>query len=643
MSEIKILELNLRNFKGIKDFTLSPEGKNVNVYGDNATGKTTIMDAFMWLLFDKDSQNKKDFEIKTLDKNNQAINGLDHEVEGTFEVNNEDLTLRKVYGEKWTKKRGDAQKTFTGHTTDYYIDDVPVKKKEYEEKIASIVDEDIFKLLTNPTHFNEQLHWEERRKILIEICGDISDSEVIKSDKALTKLPEILQGRSIEDHRKVIAAKRAKINKELEMIPVRIDEAQKALPDISDVNTIQLQKNITDLKEKLSAKQQELIRIETGGEIAEKQKQLRELEGELLKQQNDQQKKMQDATAEKRNVINQVNERIFELENTIKKHQTTIKTNEIEIQKLDQEMGKLRDTWYEVNNMNYDQDDTCPTCGQKIPQSKLQETIAEFNYRKAERLGIITADGTGLKAKKDELIFNNESLQKQIMAARDKLFDEEKAVKALEKDIADLHLAKEDPSEIVEITEKINALEKEIASLRVGNQDSITKVKDNISELSKQLESLEQTKASVAQYDQGQKRIKELEQRERALAKEFENLEGQIYLTEQFIKKKVELLEEKINSKFKLARFKLFDVQVNGAIVECCETLYHGVPYSSMNNAARINVGLDIINTLSKEYCFSAPIFIDNREAITKLVETNDQVISLIVSEQDKKLRVEVL
>ena len=116
-----------------------------------------------------------------------------------------------------------------------------------------------------------------------------------------------------------------------------------------------------------------------------------------------------------------------------------------------------------------------------------------------------------------------------------------------------------------------------------------------------------------------------------------------MYLTEEFIRTKVRLLEDRINSKFKMARFKLFEVQVNGALAETAETMYNGVPYSNLNNGARINVGLDIIRTLAKHYNLYPPIFIDNRESITELIDVSpQQTISLIVSEKDQKLRVEL-
>ena len=136
--EIKIFSLKLKNFKGIKDLKIDFNCQNTNIYGANATGKTTIFDAFKWLFFDKDSNDRKDFNIKTLDSNNKPIHFLEHEVEAILVIDGVDMTFKKVFQEKWVKKRGQSEQEFSGHETNYWIDEVPVKKKDYEEKINNL-------------------------------------------------------------------------------------------------------------------------------------------------------------------------------------------------------------------------------------------------------------------------------------------------------------------------------------------------------------------------------------------------------------------------------------------------------------------------------------------------------------------------
>lgn len=648
---MRLNRLTLNNFKGIKSFTLDTQGEDVNIYGDNAVGKTTLWDAFQWLLFDKDSANRKDFNIKTLDENGEPFHGLEHEVEGIFEVVGKELALRKVYAEKWTKKRGSAQKQFTGHTVDHFIDGVPVKKGEYEARIADVIDEDTFKLLTNPKYFNEHLHWQKRREILLEICGDVSDEEVIQSNKDLSELPGILGGRTLDDHRKVIQARRTEINKELQKIPVRIDEVERGLPDTAGLSKPQLETEAAGLKEAIRSKEQQISRIEEGGEVAEKTKRLREIEAELFKIQNGYQagqgKKIQEAQKRLYDAKSKRSETALVIENT----QKVLEYNTRSIGDLVEKAEAKRQQWYECNaeQFAYEQDDTCPTCGQKLPAERLQEArekaLADFNLRKAKRLEEITGEGKNLKARKEELEKENQEKQDKLEGARKSLKAIDREVEAAASELEQVNQSlseyMNDPAYQEKLQEK-EAVEAAIRELKEGRTQEIIGIRGEIDALREQLREAEGKIADLDRSGQGQKRIEELKAQEREFAAEYERLEQELYLTEQFIRSKVQLLEEKINSKFQMARFKLFDVQVNGALAETAETMYNGVPYSSLNNGAKINIGLDIINTLSEHYGFMAPIFIDNREAITQLIPVRAQVVSLIVSEKDKTLRVEI-
>lgn len=650
--QLSLLKLTLRNFKGAKNFVLDVQGRNAKVYGDNETGKTTTFDAFIWLLFDKDSENKKDFSLKTLDAQGNELHGLDHEVEGEFLLDGRKLTLKKVYAEKWTKKRGSATPEFTGHTTDYFIDGVPVKKKEYTEMVDSIVQEDVFKLLTSPSYFNERLHYTEKRKILLEICGDITDAEVISSDASLAKLPSILGDRSIEDHRKVIAARQRKINEELKTIPVRIDEINRNMPEINGLDKSALEAQVGTLNIHIDEKMTQINSIRNGKTISDKQKAIQEIEMRLLEIKRDHDSDSKDKVYQLKTRIQEESSNKSILESKLENIKTQKRYNDENIQSIEANLARLRDEWQEVNGQKFTHTDACecPACGQALPEAQVnaakEKALSQFNLQKSKKLEDINAKGKQGKERKEAILQDNEKLAKEYEKLNSQIAEKNTALSKLNEQLQQQESMVTDildnPQYTAKLQEKMK-LEEDIKNLREMTESSVQDIQVEIMGLRDKRDSLQADIGKFAAVAQSETRIEELQSQERELAAEYEKLEEELYLTEEFIRTKVNLLTDKINSKFKYARFKLFEQQVNGGLQETCVTTYKGVPYDSgLNNAAKINVGLDIINTLSAHYGFYAPIFVDNSEAVTKLIETNSQTISLVVSEKDKQLRVEV-
>jgi len=655
---LKLLKLRLTNFKGCKSLEINTDGKNLNVYGDNGSGKTTLADSFTWLLFNKDSQNRSDFEIKTLGPDGEPEHGLEHSVEAVLELEDGSrLALKKVYQEKWTKKRGSATAEFTGHTTDHFIDGVPVQKKEYDARIAEIADENIFRLLTDPRYFNEVLHWQKRRELLLEVCGDVSDAEVIASEPKLSKLADILGNRTIEQHRKVIQARRSEINKELEKIPVRIDEVKRGLPNVDDIsNAEELSNDIAKFREELKAKQEELAQAKAGGQVAEKTKELRMIEAQIMDLRNKHRQALDEKVGEKRRELSSVQHDMAELKAKIDSHNRNIKYRTSEISVLEERIKILRNNWHSENAKVFEQEqaaflnlDTCPTCGQPLPAEQLQEArekaLAQFNKAKAEKLESISAEGKQLAARRssleDEIRVSRETVDK--MTAELQEIEKQEAILKAEIDgIMQGSQPVETTPEYAQMQERIMKIREDIANMQADSNTAIMAIQKEIDTLTDAITALEQAQARFDARESGLKRIEELKAEERKLAAEYEELERQIYLTEEFIRTKVRLLEDKINSKFKMARFKLFDVLVNGGVEETAETMYNGVPCSNLNNGARINVGLDIINTLADHYGFAPVVFIDNAESVTNILSTKGQQIRLIVSAADKKLRIEL-
>jgi hypothetical protein len=640
---VKLIKLVLNNFKGIKNFTLEPQGEDVSVFGDNATGKTTLIDAFMWLLTGKDSANKADFEIKTLDSDGVPVHYLEHSVEAILE--DPALTLKRVYSEKWVKARGSSKKEFQGHETNYFLDGVPVAKKEYDAKVSSFCNDRIFKLISNLRYFNEFLKWEDRRKILLEVCGDVPDEKIFQSDLELSTLPSLIGTHSIDDFRKILASRRAQINAELEKIPVRIDEVTRSLPDVTGMDEENVKGDLSISVKMKEDAEKELLTLQSGGQIAAKNQQLAELRTNAMNAFNKSIEKDLMRNTKIRANFGDAKTYLDDTQREIRDMTEECETIKKILARFEANRTQLRQEWQTVFDgvpIISEIDTVCPYCEQPLPEEKIESARKEFEdhfkKQKSEKLEEINQRGKSIKLEiekgEEKLATITASLKQKSEVEFPKIQSEFKELEEKMHGLSEIRKFTDTP-EIVKLKQEIEELGKGNDSERYRIMQRIQSAKENIVVLSAQLAKFETIRKSGV-------RIEELKDQEKKLAEEFEKLESHLYLTEQFIRAKVRFLESNINAKFKFARFKLFDVQINGGISECCECIINGVPYSSnLNDGARTNANLDIMNTLSDFYGFSMPIFIDNAESVTKYIDTNNQVIKLVVSEPDKTLRVE--
>jgi len=613
--------------------------------GANATGKTTVFDAFKWLFFDKDSNDRKDFNIKTLDSNNNPIHFLEHEVESTLLVDGKDMTFKKLFQEKWVKKRGQEDQTFSGHETSYWIDEVPVKKKEYEEKINNLIPENLFKLITDPLFFNNNMSWQARRELLVNISRtNITDEEILNSNEQFSTLQANLQGRNVQDYKKVINAKIKELNDEKEKIPVRIDELTNTLITEHDIN-------YSDLENERELCIEELRKIDT--ELTDIQSRAKE------------NMKKADALAAAKTELHNLKFRL-EVENSNKyssekiqldnKKSTTeneirILTNEkeikvTEIKKLEEENKELRIKWEEINKETLtinEEEFICPVCHRQfeknVAEEKRKELLEKFEQQQKYMKNSINEKGQANNKRVEELNLRITEINEKLSALNDELLtinvnlsEYSEKTKEVEFDITAVPEYKQKEKEIEKLQEEVNMI---VQSDTTEIQDKRSAVLEQINNINKKLNERdiqEKTKS----------RIEELETEEKEISQKIQNLEAQQYQIEEFTKIKVELLENTINSNFEVVKFRLFDTQINGGLVECCDTLVNGVPFADVNNAHKILAGLDIIKTLSKFYNITAPIFIDNRESINNLCNIDAQIINLIVT-NDPKLRIEVV
>lgn len=636
MKEIKILTLDIENFKGVRRLNLALDGKSANLYGDNATGKTSVYDALTWLLFGKDSKGNAKFSIKPLDASGNTSAGVMPTASAELDVDGKTVSLRKQLREKWEKHRG-GQERYAGNTVDHYIDDVPVKENQYKAYISELVSENTFRSLTNTYRFCRDMPWKERRSILFDLAAVESDAQLLKAPQFDTLRAEI-GSRTVDDFRAMLAKKRKDANSELNLLPARVDECEKqlaGLPETFDsTQRDALADDINRLRGELAALDNDESRNAKRNEVRAAELQLRELIAE-----NDRFRRSQDVpVVDEREDIQRAIDRV---KSSMRHVKAQIADREKSIADAEERLDYYRAQWKREHSREYT-GGTCPTCGQALPEAMEREAKKKFEAAKTAELDRLIADSEYVKQRKKADRESLEGLKKAIVDSEDEL-------RQLNDRLA--HAAEPQPivvEDMPDYAERKAEMETHIAELNAALQDwdahtvaERERLRDKIAEKDILKTAQDKIESSVQLRQSLENRIAEIEQEKRAKAQYIEKIDYLLDQCEGFVQYKVERVSAAVNHRFELVSFRLFTEAINGSLQDCCDAVVDGVPYSDLNNAMQINAGLDCIHTLSEFYGVKVPLFVDNAESVTKLHEMDTQIIRLVVSENDKELRCE--
>ena len=667
---IQLKKLVLTNFKGIRNLSIDFDG-DIDIYGANESGKSSIYTAFTWLLTGKDEFDRKDFEIKNT--KNKDLNVQAHEVEGVFDVDGKELKLKRVFLEDWQKPKGQSRPVFKGHYTDFYYNDVPCNAKEFQAKIDAIIDPRYIKLVTNPIFFNT-LHWESQRRGLIGIAGDITNDEVLdvitsaKNDYG-TLTMALNGGKDLEEWKRELAAKKLLLKKAAVEFAPRIDEAMRNMPENKDWTAIEetIQITINSIAEL------ETLILDASKAQTSKQKNLLDLQRRLHTKQTDlnniRHKISQEIESGQNKVGSQANElkrQLADANNSLNRILKIDHDNGVSRQGLQQQIDNknkiietLRKEWDLINAENFQFDDAkceCPTCKQSLPkdqiESKKTELLKNFNDDVIRRKANKVAQSNQIKSEIAQLQENiaiidqadnspaGQIEQDRILAISTKLSELNSTSPLIAVDAVDALMATN--ADALSLRADITLLESEIKveTELFLNDPNIDEYKIDRQDLLTVLDNLKKEYANKEIIQKTQARIAQLQKEEEANAQTIATLEQQEFEIETFTRAKMDILEKKVNKLFKFVKFRLFETQVNGGIAETCVCEYEGVPYPTLNTAAKLLAGLDVLETLSNYYNIHAPVFCDNRESVSWIPETSSQIISLYVSAKDKKLRV---
>lgn len=638
--EIKLLQLTIDNFKGCRHLTLDFQGRSAAIYGDNATGKTTVYDAFTWLLFGKDSRSRSDFEIKPLDHAGQVA---DHAavtaVEAVLAVEETTLQLKRTYFERWSTKRGGVA-TYDGNTSEYFVDGVPMKKNEYESRIRELVDEDIFRILTNVSWFCEGMNWRQRRDVLFQVCDLPGDKAIMAADPRFDALASAMGELPLDSYKKKLQAERKGLSADRNTIPARIDEQKKSIEALSGIDfpAIRVQRDMTAAK--LEQLRSELLKLGHGSLLDAKR-------NELTAARNAVEAEINRNTSHRQSQMIPVEDRRPALQAAMDKAlaeaarwRRMADGEEQAVRNYEGKIQSFRACWT-AEKLKTFQTGNCPTCGQTLPEAAQMAAKERFEADKkkamqgaVERADEAKAAIAAAKSRMEEYMQAAIDAEMEAGVFRAELDDYQPATQP---EILDLPGHAE---RLAAAREQVRVLTAEVEKLEGESTAIRAEITTKVNALQGEVASLDRELAKESMLNFARRRSDELREDAKKAAAALAEVDRMLCLCEEFARYKVGYVENSINSRFSLARWKLYDEQVNGGLADCCEATYNGVPYAALNNGMRVNLGMDVIRALSEYYGLRVPLIVDNAESVTALQRAGAQVIRLVVSESDRELRV---
>lgn len=644
LNVVKLLKLDIENFRGIKNFVLTPDGHRITVQGANGTGKSTLMAAFLWLLTGKDAQGRENYNVFPLGTDGNRLSGCSPTVTATLSMpDGRTLILQRSICERWTKRRGSAETEYNGDETRYFIDEVPVSAGEYSSAIFGMFPEKLLPLLLNAAWFSEQTKdYKERRRLLLEQFGSLQPADVFTANPELSDLESMLGTHSVDEFSRICTERRKRYKDSLSALPARIDENRKQLHPVSDARAVKNERSKLNVEiaklqyeiEHTTAdavqrhNQQELEKVQQYLEMIPNKRRVLESSSNAgwLEEHN---RRIDDAARGKQNAMCRVETLAAELRSLNRERDL-----------LAAERDRLRVEWVEVNRTVPDIAQTCPTCGQALPAELVQEAQENFNVSKSERLSDIAAKGA--KAAQDV-----EKMEKKSARLREDLDTCERAAKAATA-AYDMVIAEKPPVTQMGLFAELDAEEKELKAraeeLRQAIQASaqaaeqvVQEKRQKLADMQAQSDAMTSRLAEIERNAALETRIHELEAEQRDTLHQLEEAERGLSMCEEYTRTLVTLLTERVNKHFPTVRFKLFEQQKNGGLREVCEAMVDGVPYGALNTASKMQANVEIVQAFSRAADISLPLFLDNRESVTDLTLPDEmQVINLNVIPGEK-------
>lgn len=650
MKEVFLRKIVIDNFKGISHYELEFESMMTEIHGHNGTGKTSLYDAYLWLLTGKDSKGSESFKVQPVDKNNETIPKLTTSVRCRFSIDGVETVFKRSLYQKWSKPKGTDKEVLKGNSTDYFIDDVPVTATAFAAKVKeTFCDIDKLRMMSSVFQFFS-LPVKEARALLVQMAGEMPD--LLTKDAYPILFNDIKETKSVEGS-KVKALFAKKKDEELRVgIPLRIDENERKRP-AHDFNAL---KSEAETIERRIAEIDGVLQRHADATLfdacADLNRQLNEVRSQMDDCIRSFKKEIDDVSYQHKSNLDNVNRKMHELMvdiATLERKKLTI-THEIE--EVDHCLAECKDEWTRVNTSEFRDtvDAVCPTCGRPFDEDevidKRNELIRKFNVDKVEKLKKIGHKGSMFSERKKnakaQLSKINEDITRMTEKMSVSLKAEQNEIKEKIASIPTVENLKEASKEFRSLSSKEMSLREKISA----EKDKVSKSFDD-SAIEDEKLTLNARLKDVLRMLGEESRIKEIEDRRKQLEQEAVDVAARIaehdallHEIQQYGKERINAVEEKVSGMFRLVKFQMYERNLtNDGEKEICEPLVEGVPYTgNLNYASKVNAGIDVVNAISKWLGVSMPIFIDNKESVVNTIESLGQVITLVVDPSCEKL-----
>lgn len=655
MKEIRFKKLRLLNFCGIREGEFEFGEHITTVSAANGMGKSTIAKAFTYVLFGTDL-NGSSLDIKTYDENHNIIPEIDHSAELVLSVDGEEMTLKRLLTDSWNDEK-------VKNTYKYFIDGELVTSGDYKKAIGKICNDNIFRLSSSCTCFLEKT-WQEQRKVLECMVNEVSSDEVTRGEEKFDFVVKALQKESMDKLYSHIRYKRGEVQEQLDKIPTRLSELDKALPEKKDWESMKLKKE--ELKKQLTSLQEKEANIKNGNANIVKNEGLRHkiefcykrkdlMERSAREKSSDDEVKHSASLVSARVSNDKAASMVEELSKKLLGFDDTEKHAKEQIEECKRNVGELNQKLDEASSREWEwnaKDSICPHCGQELTFDKLHEIMEEskkrFNDRKANDIKAIQDTFARVKKEYKELKDVLEQIADERSQTSNQLANAQKAKLESENHLKEVEDEKvlsykeilASKEEYQQVVGEIKTLEEEL-NKPVEEDGEKEKI---LSETKKEIESVRNEISDLLieinkenSYTRVSKLIEKANEDKKTFQEQLDDIDEQMDIAKEYYQRSCEVLEGKLNSLFGYVKWSMSQVDLDGNRKPYCECYHNGVPYSKMNTADQMNAGIDVANVISEFYEVSVPMLIDGCESnLHPIYNGKGQQIRFCVSPDEK-------